>query len=598
MSRLGGGVSPVGGDGMLSKPITGGKSAKMTDIIRTTKLSRTLTKRYIDNRRLLSISSISRHPIYKNENSPSRSFGILGGGLAGLTSAYYLSKHLPQSNNPRQITVWEKENRFGGWVQSSRIGDDNLAEKNGTGSFVFESGPRSVRPKGLAGLISLELIKDLKLLDSVIVIPKTHPSAQNRYIYTKKGLQKLPSSILSLIKTIYKRPISLIPKSILKDLIRTNEKSRNQIIEDESIQEFISRRFGEGIGEELISGMVHGIYAGDYRDLSVRSSLFKPIWELERRYGGVLKGLRIDNQKQGDSNDKQEEERLRKTLNDQSLQDLVNCSVWGLKGGLETLIIALRKWLQDRPNVILKSAESVESIDVSPDGHSKVTTSLGVYEQIDHLISALPPRVLHSCLSPTLSKQLEVLTVNPSVTVGVVNLAYRSTRRINPIPPAFGYLIPASIGADLNPNRVLGVVFDSDMMPGVEEIKSEGGDELTKLTVMLGGHYYSKQIDSIPTIDRLTQQATETIREQLGITQDPFFTQAQIQKDCIPQYLVGHHQRMSELHHQLKPLNLSLVGSGYSGVGLNDVVKSSKDNAVNLIKNDRSTGLENFDSSC
>ncbi|KAI9617319.1 hypothetical protein H4Q26_013189 [Puccinia striiformis f. sp. tritici PST-130] len=513
MSRLGGGVSPVGGDGMLSKPITGGKSAKMTDIIRTTKLSRTLTKRYIDNRRLLSISSISRHPIYKNENSPSRSFGILGGGLAGLTSAYYLSKHLPQSNNPRQITVWEKENRFGGWVQSSRIGDDNLAEKNGTGSFVFESGPRSVRPKGLAGLISLEL---------------------------------LPSSILSLIKTIYKRPISLIPKSILKDLIRTNEKSRNQIIEDESIQEFISRR-------------------------------------LEK---GSEKRLRIDNQKQGDSNDKQEEERLRKTLNDQSLQDLVNCSVWGLKGGLETLIIALRKWLQDRPNVILKSAESVESIDVSPDGHSKVTTSLGVYEQIDHLISALPPRVLHSCLSPTLSKQLEVLTVNPSVTVGVVNLAYRSTRRINPIPPAFGYLIPASIGADLNPNRVLGVVFDSDMMPGVEEIKSEGGDELTKLTVMLD------RFD--PTIDRLTQQATETIREQLGITQDPFFTQAQIQKDCIPQYLVGHHQRMSELHHQLKPLNLSLVGSGYSGVGLNDVVKSSKDNAVNLIKNDRSTGLENL----
>ncbi|POW12942.1 hypothetical protein PSTT_04186 [Puccinia striiformis] len=524
MSRLGGGVSPVGGDGMLSKPITGGKSAKMTDIIRTTKLSRTLTKRYIDNRRLLSISSISRHPIYKNENSPSRSFGILGGGLAGLTSAYYLSKQLPQSNNPRQITVWEKENRFGGWVQSSRIEDNNLAEKNGTGSFVFESGPRSVRPKGLAGLISLELVKNKSLIQ--LGFGFLTQSAQNRYIYTKKGLQKLPS------------PISLLPKSILKDLIRTNEKSRNQIIEDER--------------------------------------------------------LRIDNQKQEDSNDNQEEERLRGTLDDQSLQDLC----LGPQGGLETLIIALRKWLQNRPNVILKSAESVESIDVSPDGHSKVTTSLGAYEQIDHLISALPPRVLHSCLSPTLSKQLEVLTVNPSVTVGVVNLAYRSTSRINPIPPAFGYLIPASIGADLNPNRVLGVVFDSDMMPGVEERKSEGGDELTKLTVMLGGHYYSKQIDSIPTIDRLTQQATETIREQLGITQDPFFTQAQIQKDCIPQYLVGHHQRMSELHHQLKPLNLSLVGSGYSGVGLNDVVKSSKDNAVNLIKNGRSTGLEKFDSSC
>jgi oxygen-dependent protoporphyrinogen oxidase len=82
-----------------------------------------------------------------NENSR---FGILGGGLAGLTSAYYLSKRLPESS---QIIVWEKADRFGGWVQSSRVDD----QTNG-GSFVFESGPRSVRPKGLAGLISLELV--------------------------------------------------------------------------------------------------------------------------------------------------------------------------------------------------------------------------------------------------------------------------------------------------------------------------------------------------------------------------------------------------------------------------------------------------------
>jgi oxygen-dependent protoporphyrinogen oxidase len=131
------------------------------------------------------------------------------------------------------------------------------------------------------------------------------------------------------------------------------------------------------------------------------------------------------------------------------------------------------------------------------------------------------------------------------------------------------------------------------MMPGVEA--EDGGEELTKLTVMMGGHYYSKQPDSIPTNDELIRQACQTVKDQLGIDQDPFFAQAQIQKDCIPQYLVGHHRRMSELHRQLSPFKLSLVGSGYSGVGLNDVVKSARDNVINLIKNGRSTGLEDFD---
>jgi oxygen-dependent protoporphyrinogen oxidase len=165
----------------------------------------------------------------------------------------------------------------------------------------------------------------------------------------------------------------LIPGSLLKDILHTTETSRTRSIDDESIHEFISRRFGDGIGEELISGMVHGIYAGDYKTLSVRSSLFKSVWELERKYGGVLNGLRASQKKQDLIDTNNEEETLRRSLNDQSLQDLVNCSVWGLKGGLETLITSLRDWLKKKPNVILKSSESIESVVPSPDGPSTVS---------------------------------------------------------------------------------------------------------------------------------------------------------------------------------------------------------------------------------
>lgn len=126
----------------------------------------------------------------------------------------------------------------------------------------------------------------------------------------------------------------MIPRALLTDLLHTTEESRTRCIDDESIHEFIARRFGGGIGEELVSGMVHGIYAGDYKKLSVRSSLFKSVWEMERKYGGVLKGLRSSD-KQQHSTDSNDEEKLRKILDGKPLHDLINCSVWGLKGGLE-----------------------------------------------------------------------------------------------------------------------------------------------------------------------------------------------------------------------------------------------------------------------
>lgn len=68
---------------------------------------------------------------------------ILGGGLSGLCSAYYLSKALPKS----QIVLLEGSSRFGGWVRT--------IEHEG---ITFEAGPRSVRPVGLSGMLTLELV--------------------------------------------------------------------------------------------------------------------------------------------------------------------------------------------------------------------------------------------------------------------------------------------------------------------------------------------------------------------------------------------------------------------------------------------------------
>jgi oxygen-dependent protoporphyrinogen oxidase len=72
---------------------------------------------------------------------------VLGGGITGLSTAYYLSKELPTAN----ITLYEAGDRLGGWLHSKHV-------DTGNGKVVFEQGPRSIRPHTPSGLVTLELV--------------------------------------------------------------------------------------------------------------------------------------------------------------------------------------------------------------------------------------------------------------------------------------------------------------------------------------------------------------------------------------------------------------------------------------------------------
>ena len=70
---------------------------------------------------------------------------ILGGGISGLSAAYFLAK---KHANPSKITVIEASSRVGGWMHSIR-------SESGA---IFEQGPRSLRPAGPSGAATLKLV--------------------------------------------------------------------------------------------------------------------------------------------------------------------------------------------------------------------------------------------------------------------------------------------------------------------------------------------------------------------------------------------------------------------------------------------------------
>lgn len=87
------------------------------------------------------------------------SVAILGGGISGLSSAYYLARMAPATT---KIILIEGKERVGGWIQSRRVAPDQSREQASTtaeSSVLFEAGPRSLRPNGATGAILLEMVK-------------------------------------------------------------------------------------------------------------------------------------------------------------------------------------------------------------------------------------------------------------------------------------------------------------------------------------------------------------------------------------------------------------------------------------------------------
>ena len=119
---------------------------------------------------------------------------------------------------------------------------------------------------------------------------KNSVAAQNRYLYYPDHLVRMPGPGLSLLQQIsmlFTEPVfkGLMP-AVLGEPFR---KSRSKDLSDESIGSFISRRFGPGLADNIVSAVLHGIYAGDVYQLSARS-LMPLLWRHETEVESVIVG--------------------------------------------------------------------------------------------------------------------------------------------------------------------------------------------------------------------------------------------------------------------------------------------------------------------
>jgi len=501
---------------------------------------------------------------------------VIGGGVSGLSAAYYLSRaQLPNLSN---IVVLEAGNRLGGWVHSKRCED----------GAVFEFGPRTLRPYGKSGLNTLQLVEDLGLQHRLVYVPKTHPAAKRRFVYANGGLHALPAGAKSVLSPFPSKPFT---ESLAKIIVRESMR-KYPWVEDESVHDFIAKHFGPDLANYVINPLCRGIYAGDSRLLSAKSCFAVP-FQLAANHGslvrGMIKGAGARFKRRINKIELEEEKMSPEEISWK--EKVKDTSVWTLKAGLQDLTDALVAKLEEDPRVKIRLNTRVDSIASNAssttttfDERLRLVTTSNVGSRsaslfdADHVIASIYAKDLADALTSstttatTMTKttqEVDALASSlrsiPAVTVCVVNLEYLG--EVLPFP-GFGYLVPS-----FESEPLLGCVFDSAALP---HHNAQTGKRTTRLTVMMGGAWFERHFGSPDSpslsLSSFEEMAMSAVRDHLQVTVPPCRTHVTLQKNCIPQYLVGHSQLLSKIDSSLaaSQLPLSLVGSSYRGVSVND----------------------------
>ncbi|KAI5253827.1 Protoporphyrinogen oxidase [Aureobasidium subglaciale] len=523
---------------------------------------------------------------------------ILGGGITGLATAHYLSR----SNPNRKVTIYESSPRLGGWLHTEKVEIDD-------GHILFEKGPRTLRPAG-NGSLTARLVSQLGLEDDTIFTMKTAPAATNRFIYYPDHIVRVPAphpklgvgqNANALAHALTYEPAF---KGILgRVLLEPFRPGRHPSVTDESVGDFFARRIGRRLVDQVMSAVVHGIYAGDIYQLSMKS-IFPSLWRLEEEHGSIITGL-VHNMVEGAQVPMKELEFINTMkepypFGQEFRKNFRRSNVFTFRYGLQQLVDKLEESLKQQPNVIFQLGQEVTDIrntehKVELEATHSKEGSVSKHRHT-HVISTLSPDKTSQAAS-LMNRDFLSLPICPTPTVMTVNLYYRSS---DIHPPGFGYLIPLGISMDQNPERALGVTFDNaysaatpddkDFVGPLQDTVSNRG---TKVTVMLGGHYWDGW-SSYPTNEEGLQMAQSIMERHLGVTEKPAAHKVNLNLNCIPQYTVGFEDRVKRFHDELSLRysgRLRVAGNWVRGVGVNDCIRSAWDVARELDTSNL-TGLE------
>jgi len=435
---------------------------------------------------------------------------VVGAGISGLACAYALRKAGVDAQ------VLEAAPRAGG-VIASEVRD----------GFLLELGPQSF--SGTAPLRSL--CTELGIADQLVQAPARAP----RYVLVDGTLRAVPLNPASVLTSSLLSPRT--KWRIARDVFGTTQAPE----EDETVAAFVRRKFGEELLDRLVAPFVSGIYAGDAERISLRAA-FPQLYEAEKSAGSAIRGMMRTAKSR---NGPQERPTLLsfRNGNDTLVRALTQKIAFRLCLAAEVLGIGVRRETGSvRFEVRIREAGSEKSVAA------------------ERLVLATPADVAGALLRDVNAAFEPVLGGIEYAPMAVASLGYRRGD-VGHSLNGFGFLVPRSSGL-----RVLGSVWNSSLFPE----RAPAGHVL--LTSFVGGATDPGAAEL--SSDDLAALVHRELAPILQIRAAPVFSHVQIYRRALPQYNIGHGERLMALERLKGGLpGLFLVGNYFSGPAIGNCVE-------------------------
>ena len=473
---------------------------------------------------------------------------IIGGGITGLSTAFYLQRQAQESGALLHYTLIERDTHFGGKLVTETVGQ-----------FVVEAGPDSILTQKPAGV---QLVRDLGLEDQLIGIN----DMPRKVAFLAKGRPRpMPEGMTLIVPTRigpFLRSPLLSPLGKLRMLLDLVIPPRRGDA-DETLADFIRRRFGE----EALLKLAEPLLAGIHNSESERQSLlatFPRLREIELQYGSLIRGMRASRRTTNDQ---------RPMTKGQESSSLVvgRSSLVGqpafvtLKGGLGSLADALVHALDGR----LISGTGVAALKFHAAARPyRVLLENGEALEADAVVLTAPSFAAADLVEgfhPQLAAGLRRIRY---VTTGTISLAY-AKRALGAPLDGYGLVIPRTERRKINALTISSSKFTH-----------RAPDDGVLLRVFVGGSRNPAvaELDDAP----LLELARAELRDILGIQAEPLWSRIYRWPRSNPQYDVGHLAHIDALE-ALCPAGLYLAGSAYRGVGIPDCTRQGRDTAAKVL---------------
>ncbi|WP_341738506.1 protoporphyrinogen oxidase [Microcoleus sp. CAWBG640] len=467
---------------------------------------------------------------------------IVGAGITGLSLAHALHKEA-KTGDPLKILVAESQGRVGG----------NITTSTGHG-FLWEEGPNSFSPTPEL----MKLAVDVGLKQELIFADRQLP----RFVYWQNKLQPVPMTPGAIIQSgLLSFPGKLRALfGALGFVAPAMGATLSQQGEEETVSQFFRRHLGTEVMQRLVEPFVSGVYAGDPQQLSAAAA-FGRVTKMADAGGGLVAGALLSARK-----------RPKKMPPDPNIPQTKPGELGSFKGGLKALPEAIAASLGDRLklNWHLTGLQRTEHKTYiaqfsTPDGPQQVETRTVVLTTPAYVAADL----LQS-LQPEVSSILQAFTYP---TVACVVLAY-PVSDVKGKLVGFGNLIPRGQGI-----RTLGTIWTSSLFAS----RAPAGWQT--LTSYIGGATDS----GIGNLDP-EEIVAEVHRDLSRILLKPNVPQPKVLavklwKQAIPQYNLGHLDRLQQIDRGLKSLPGMYLCSNYvGGVALGDCVRLGLERAIEVSK--------------